>query len=535
MTRLRFRLTLGSDVVITEDGATAGSHRSLDYVPGSVILGVCARRAYSALGEFSYGVFHSGAVRFSNAYPVSSTGAHTVPIPRSWNSIKGSKWHPNGVIVPDEIVNTATPSHQVFDNLVRGGHQLEQLGGGYVGDDGRYAKPTLPYRMKTAIDRSARGRASEAQLFGYEAIPAGTELVFHVDIDDEIAEIGENVMTTLSEALSGDVRIGRSRGVEYGAARIEPDSDYEPPRLLTPRDDRGAGTTGGGLLLVFCVSDVALVSAETGLPVLTPAPEHFGLSDASVDWARTAIRYRSYTPYNGKRQAPDRERQVIAAGSVITFKVAYSAVQGAWATDCERRGVGACRQDGLGWIAVNPRLLADERPGFEQGQRAQAGDVRAVGESAIPNEPADPLIAWLRAAGEGEAISREAEALVHEWWSWIDPLIRALSRDDEAPSATQWKQLRQVVGRAGTHGDLQRALWQGGSGMFVHGETKRAWTDQTRLIKVGDKSERLSIGSYLKGRLFHDESGGPPAFAAAKEALLLLADRAHRLTKELQQ
>ena len=75
MKKKYFEVELLSDVVITERSATEGGHRSLDYLPGSVFLGVAAKRMYDDLSkDESYSLFHSGKMRFGNAYPVVEHG-----------------------------------------------------------------------------------------------------------------------------------------------------------------------------------------------------------------------------------------------------------------------------------------------------------------------------------------------------------------------------------------------------------------------------------------------------------------------------
>ena len=74
----------------------------------------------------------------------------------------------------------------------------------------------LTYRMKTAIDRTAR-RSAEGKLFGYEALPAGS--IFRCRVQGDRQEDLERV----NRWIGGQrLRLGRSRSAEYGAVEVKP-------------------------------------------------------------------------------------------------------------------------------------------------------------------------------------------------------------------------------------------------------------------------------------------------------------------------
>lgn len=90
-----FSATLVSDVVITADGATAGGHEGLDYLPGSLFLGAAASAAVEESGRFDPAFFLSGRVRFLDGLPLVD-GAQAWPFPLCFHRIKGERWqdHP---------------------------------------------------------------------------------------------------------------------------------------------------------------------------------------------------------------------------------------------------------------------------------------------------------------------------------------------------------------------------------------------------------------------------------------------------------
>ena len=68
MNTQHFNIQLKQPLIVSQQAATAGQHQSLDYIPGSAILGMVASQLYAQLTpEEALQVFHSGAVRFSDA------------------------------------------------------------------------------------------------------------------------------------------------------------------------------------------------------------------------------------------------------------------------------------------------------------------------------------------------------------------------------------------------------------------------------------------------------------------------------------
>lgn len=86
-------ITLKDDVIVSASNASAGGHRCLDFIPGSVLLGIAAAGKYTELKNQNraIAVFQSGAVSFGSAYPVPK-GADTpaIPVPASWHAAKDS-------------------------------------------------------------------------------------------------------------------------------------------------------------------------------------------------------------------------------------------------------------------------------------------------------------------------------------------------------------------------------------------------------------------------------------------------------------
>ena len=79
-----FELETRSNVIVSSHGVKEGSHETLDYIPGSVFLGMAAS------GKVEPDKLLSGEIRFTNAMPIVN-GKMLLPIPLNYHQAKFSK------------------------------------------------------------------------------------------------------------------------------------------------------------------------------------------------------------------------------------------------------------------------------------------------------------------------------------------------------------------------------------------------------------------------------------------------------------
>ena len=94
MKRLAFKLTLLTDVVVHADSATEGERKALDFIPGSIFLGLVAKN-YEKINN-PYDIYHSDKVRFGDAHPALNE-IRAFKAPLSWfvnkgESIESDRW-----------------------------------------------------------------------------------------------------------------------------------------------------------------------------------------------------------------------------------------------------------------------------------------------------------------------------------------------------------------------------------------------------------------------------------------------------------
>lgn len=466
MKSLYLELTLLSDVAVSERSATIGGHLALPYIPGSTLLGACAANGgYAAANERAWAVFHSGAVRFGDALPAGNDGAPALPMPLSLHL---PKQEARGGTAPSAASNRArgnlgTPVQWV------------QLRKNFMASNLAEVRTGQRQSLRTAV--TEEGRARDGLLFGISALPSGTVLRSRVDVDDDA------VLAFVRERLVGrELRIGRSRGTEFGRVRVEQVAAWREPTSGSPKP---------GTALFYCVSDLYLLDSATGQASVVPSSNAFGLPEKWLfNSERSFIRTRRYTPFNGARGLPDTERQVVVAGSVLMFEGAGVPDPRAVALAINA-GVGLARAEGLGRVLFEPGFLSGERP-IAWGVETPAGAPRPAAR------PTGALLAWAEARAS-ESLERDRAHDLAESW------LRLPSLEDAAklPPA-QWGQVRAIARlHRGAASTLLKQLHAfTGVGVAQTGQRDERPYPRTSGVEGGGRSTR-----HLKSRWGRERDG----------------------------
>jgi hypothetical protein len=457
---LDLTLTLLDDVVLSQRPATEGGHESLDFIPGAALLGAVAARLYRQCSpDDAYLLFHSGALRFGDGVPLAG-GYACWPMPLCWHHAKGMDAVGEDERLVEDLIASPKALQDKDPNV-----QPKQLREGFVRADGLLLRQSKSLRMKTAIDPET-GRIKESQLFGYESIAAGQCFGTSVAADSRVPDsLWAQVAALFQEPM--ELHIGRSRSAEYGRVLAERGTAARPPAL------GGASNR----LTLWCLSDLLLLD-DSGQPTLDPRPSHFGLTRGRLDPDGTFLRFRRYAPWNAHRQAYDVQRQVIRRGSVIAFTGIDPPL-----TDAERRaiesGVGLHREQGLGRVCIDPKLLATPHPRFDPPIKG------AEAPPADPEPPDDPLIRWLERQQSSSASRREAEVQAKQLKKALREAYR-LARTfagvpphvPVGPSPAQWGSVYEAARRAASREQLFATLFDGENAICR--ENGENWRDKLR-------------------------------------------------------
>jgi hypothetical protein len=533
MKRAWLHLAPRKGAVFSSTSASVGGHEGLSLVPGATLLGWAAARLYKAPGIDTFTAFHSGKVRFGNGYPLTHTAQIAYPMPQCWHEKKRTK---GGIVdVMEAERKIGEKIGEVRNYLFDAEHdrfkeQAEALRSGFVAADGTIRRPKRGYTAKTAIAEGRR-RAAEAQLFGYDhTVPEPySAFVVLIEADDDVSE---ELFQRIRQVFAGaELKLGRSAKAEFGGAfdcrvLVGEDDPGERPCAIS----RPAGTTE---ITVWCLSDLAFMDEATGTPVLAPEPGHLGLPSGALVPTKSFIATRRYSPFNGHLGARDLERPVIAAGSVLCFKLDQPLATGG-ADDLET-GVGLYRECGLGRVWVNPPCLAHPEPRFDAAMAPRipvpesgAAAANASWPATIAAERIKVIQSWL-AAVTAERDDRGKAWTCYEQWrrELEEELLRNLiAQQHELPSAKQWADAAGACAKhRGNAGGLHDALF-GRSGICRNGRDD-AWNDRNWAPNA--KNERETLAGWLRAKIcppLHEE------YREVAEALELVARAMQKVAQD---
>lgn len=331
MKKQDFKVTFLSDVVLNKTSNTEGKIENLDFITGSVFLGIVAKgKGYDEF-EDSFDVFHSGKVRFGEATPFYNEKL-CLKVPFCFFNPKLDK-------EKQEIYN----NHFVnYSDQIMKDKQLKQIRSGYMTKDFELFELDYRYTQKSSHDKNLR-RSKDSSMFGYNALPKGLIWGFSVKFDDDISV--QNIEKIIN-SLCGLHYLGKSKTAQYSKVLIEKIGNLKEEQKI---DIEVKETT-----YLYVNSSLALFENE--MPTFLPSKKSLGLKNGDVDWGKTQIRTKIFTPYNSKRQNKDNARLVIEKGSVIALKNASK-------EDIEicLNGVGGFLSEGYGEFLINPDFLLKEK------------------------------------------------------------------------------------------------------------------------------------------------------------------------------
>ncbi len=451
---LSLDLELLDEVALSRRPASEGAQPGLDYLPGASLLGAVAGGLYSALSrEDAWTLFHSGKVRFGNGLPLGPEGVPGWPMPLCWcREAEVSPLGEDGKLMSERVYNLMHCRDgelpYCLEGSARAGLPMPE---GYVAASGSYFKPRLTFRSKAAASEAGRGAHS---CFGYESLAEGQAFSAVIAWDDTVPAHLEARLRAFFDARPV-LSFGRSRSAQYGRVkcRLTPESRFEPASLAM----------AGNELSLWLLSDLAACDPH-GFATLAPQPEDLGLPPGVLLPRKTFVQRRAYSPYNGFHRLYGAERQVIAQGSVLTYRLDQPLDADAYRALAAQvgGGLGLYRESGLGRCALAPDLLATRHPQFGPALPAVAAAARA---DLLPDVPVHPLARWLVGAAEHRSLQGGMRQWAGEAVGELELLernARRLSglREDQSasPSRSHWGRVADAARRAGASANGHRRL-----------------------------------------------------------------------------
>lgn len=493
------------ELIFSQNAATGAAHEALDHIPGSALLGAVASQLYQSLSpEEQWLVFHSGKVRFGNAYPNAAPNHTSWPMPMSFHHVKGES-----AVVEGKL-------HRYFDlanvsrNSVKG--QLKQLRSGYVQDNKTVFSPDMDYTMKTAVDYHT-GAAKDSQLFGYSMLRSGQWFSGQLSWDDEIERDQPTALQAVFDIMqSGSLRLGRAKSAEFGRAKITLSDDAVSYSVNDLKE--------GDEFSLLCVSDIAVVN-RNNTPVFMLNSEVLGIDGLEVVPAKSFVRTRQYSPYNGARKCYDQERQVISKGSVFTYTVTGDNPHTVEALNqVIKRGIGRFRESGLGQL--RPCLIP------QSPKQTDAPEAR----KSVPESSAQTtLITWLKNKTRNEHAHAQAEKLSASLFKQLlvqyqQARVLAATQDNQScgPNKHNWSTVLETANRSKDDQALMASLFTGKTPLIAtQGRGKIKQDDPWQTELVTDTGHYTTFAEWLYKQL---QSQLPADGVSLRHVLQLLARRA---------
>ena len=472
MTKKYFKCTLLSDLVINASLKTEGNMETLDYIPGSKLLGIVAgddryKTFRDKDKDLSYDLFHSGKVSFGDAHiAVSDAVSYAMPF-----SLFTEKSNPK----PAGEGAKVWVHHAAKPDVLR-----VQQRSGYLTAKGEYIpRVKKRFALKSAYDRETRKSKNEA-MFGFESIQAGQQFIFRVDFEDE------QYVEAVTEALLGAKRLGKSKTAQYGQIKIEPLNEEE--LSICNSDNKPQGKR----LVIYAESNLCFFN-EFGQASFQPAPKDFGLEGKGrINWDVSQIRTYSYSPWNSFRGTTDTQRDVILKGSVIVFEFD----EGVEAEIPASSKVGAYRAEGLGRVIYEPEFLQAGADGLWQYQ--QLTEIR----DTIRKEKTENAATAVSDTALSAFLQQKKEQLDREWsiGQAVSQFISSAKQNFGHITSSQWGRVREKASQYKEFDDLYAALF-GENGMLCKGVSAQKYWDKKNGV-ARKKLEEAIVKNKKLGSLY---------------------------------
>jgi CRISPR-associated protein Csx10 len=470
---LRFRITLESPTLFASLDADPNTVGTLDYVPGTAIHGYLARAALERIEDGIFQrLFTSGAVRFSPAWPVIATeggGASVgIPVPAFWWSKKSD---------PDAAVNLAAgkPAEPVrrLSGWTRQSALKDSLEGRLEVAKG------LDYHHQRDPD-PRMGRPGDAEqgkgaLFTYESIARGQ--VFEGQIDGDRASL-ETVQSLLTDGTT--VRLGRSRGVQYGSECRWTWLGVESIAATGDEEDDETVDTFAVLLR----SPLIAMNSYGHPCVQFPRQElSEALGGAEVTPKEEFVRREWHSGWLSHQRLPRQQAPACSPGSVFVFQ-AKPPVRVSQLREAGTRSYGLRQEQGFGRVSIE---------GFPH--EAKEGNCSLTLQSVRPMAAGQVLLP----AGDSPArrlATKVFRARLEE--KAIEAGLKTEILHGESLPAHALSRLLAIVQKATSLSDIDRNL--GGIAPRVVNTLDRAVIEVTERGEDGEQRKKKRLTDFLKWR-----------------------------------
>lgn len=437
MEKIQFICELLTDVVLNTKAVSGSDNQTLDFIPGNCFLGIVARQLYKSEDSTTALLFHSGAVRFGDAHPLCD-GIRTLRIPALY-------FHPKLEKVPFYLY------HKVDDGDAElRKKQLKQCRDGfYAFNDAEKSiaefKFGKNYSIKSAYN-SEKLCSERGGMYGYESLQRGASLAFEIELDDCALDKKE----LLKNTLCGTHSVGHSRTAQYGRIKITLGKWHEPASAHVQNSKEW-----------FVYADGRLIFLDKyGIPIFRPTAKDLGIDNGTIIWEKSQIRTFQYAPWNAKRQAFDNDRCGIEKGSVLCVECKGDVLLP------ESKYIGYYRNEGFGRVLYNPSFLQSDSAEVSYSlKKHKEKDDKERGTTSQNSS----LLKYLNRQEEKQKNASAVYRLVN---NFVDKNGKLYSGE---AFASQWGQIRNIAMQAKSYNDIEKQLFEEGTGYLSHGVCADKW------------------------------------------------------------
>jgi CRISPR-associated protein Csx10 len=410
--------------VIIPDRTVGNVVQSLDFVPGTYLLGQVTRVLTRLLGRGLLAEVARGDLRLTNAYP-EVEGHRSLPVPLAlfYEKDRGGLDKEDG-----QVCNRLTDLADE-DQVT----QLKQHRDGYVGKlDGRHLPPFRTVALQqtthnTVQDEVQRPTEAVGGVYTYEAIKANAVLRAELRLRKVLADELSAREPDWWQRVAGEVRLGIAKKDDYGLAELKVDA---------PSTSQPQAVASDSTLTVWLLSDLLLRDERLRLSAsIDLLKEYLGRRlGVSLKVRQAAATAAPDSPkYSAGRQSPKqplsglvRTRRTdgwhvpwglprpsyigLMAGSCIVFEVDGSLMEDTL-RQVEQEGLGERRAEGFGEVAFNHSLVTSKLVGRRSRERQ---DDHCNGKSPDLIPKSDPSYGYahtIESAAWRETIGRTTASL----------------------------------------------------------------------------------------------------------------------------
>lgn len=450
-----YSINLIDDIVLNASLATEGNMDSLDYIPGSNLLGIVVHQLFAAGDrELAMQVIRDGAVHFGDA-TIEVDGKASYPMPYAYYMAKLKAKVGDDPIYLHHLID---PDKPIVDDEGKR-IQIKQQRSGYLTADGQYLKQVKTnFALKSAHNRDQR-RSKEGQMYGFRSIAAGQ--TFRCAVSGSRA-----MLDKIDSLLIGHHYIGKSRTAQYGRVEIaRVDKVDDIPYFKAD------------YTLVYAASNLCFY--DQGQPTYQPSAEQLGVPGGTVIWSKSQIRTSTYSAWNSTRDTTSTERHVINRGSVFYVEGGKPSTSSAT--------LGSYRSEGLGQVLYNPSFLQGSN-GAKLSLKINPVSAAELDSKTDKNHQMATSLGNMLMRKRKEqlanySLAADANQTVNAWKQ---------SSDFKHISSSQWGQIRTYATKAKTIEDLRRVLFEKDTGYLAHGKVyKSHWNDKRCLKELKTKVEAV--------------------------------------------